>query len=122
MNRKQRYLARRYLQQDGLCIWCGCWCYLPGVHTREFVYRKLGQKPGAPGSFKAVNHKMATAEHLIPLSHGGANRLYNIVMACKLCNNRRGSDRAAFEPDARVLALLPQRDQNKVIKSTRVSA
>lgn len=34
---------------------------------------------------------VATREHVVPSSLGGANALYNIVVACKGCNNKRGN-------------------------------
>jgi hypothetical protein len=36
--------------------------------------------------------KLATKEHLVPLSEGGSNHRRNIAIACKKCNNHRGSD------------------------------
>lgn len=32
----------------------------------------------------------ATIDHLIPLSRGGDNRLENLVMACRACNELKG--------------------------------
>lgn len=38
----------------------------------------------------ADNH--ATKEHILPRSEGGGNELFNIVLACRKCNNARGSN------------------------------
>lgn len=38
------------------------------------------------------NHPMSPSrDHVIPLSRGGRDSLDNIVMACRWCNNRKGS-------------------------------
>jgi len=34
--------------------------------------------------------RVATAEHVIPLSKGGTDHLTNLVMACSACNSLRG--------------------------------
>lgn len=34
-----------------------------------------------------MQDKDITIEHLIPLSKGGSDVSYNIVLACKICNN-----------------------------------
>lgn len=33
---------------------------------------------------------MATKDHIVPKSYGGANNLSNYVLACSTCNNKRG--------------------------------
>lgn len=35
--------------------------------------------------------KNATYDHLIPRSRGGSSEPYNLVWACKRCNNEKGS-------------------------------
>lgn len=38
-----------------------------------------------------VEPTSATIDHLRPLSKGGANAMYNTVLACRKCNNARGN-------------------------------
>lgn len=35
--------------------------------------------------------RMATKEHVVPKSYGGANSINNYVLACSTCNNERGT-------------------------------
>lgn len=60
---------RSLIASDGLrCHWCG-----------EKVKRGVQRADGA------------TLDHLKPRSHGGSNELSNLVIACKSCNERRGT-------------------------------
>ncbi len=63
---------------------------------------------GVRNAGKAVRHRMATAEHIIPVSLGGKDGAANIAMACQLCNSRRASETAAFKPHPEVIRLLPK--------------
>lgn len=52
----------------------------------------------------------SSVEHLIPISRGGADDMWNTVLACKPCNNNRGND---FTPTiaARVFTALGWKHQ-----------
>jgi hypothetical protein len=40
---------------------------------------------------KDIPYSKATKDHVIPRSMGGVNNDYNLVLACKSCNNKKGS-------------------------------
>lgn len=64
---------KRLRQRDGdLC----CWCH----HRMSFDYPPLGVK--RPDN-------LATIEHVIPLSEGGAHDEGNMALACQRCNTTR---------------------------------
>lgn len=57
-----------YLEQEGLCYWCG----------QKMQWKGWWQSP-----------RLCTADHLVPRSEGGQTIRGNIVAACRDCNNRR---------------------------------
>lgn len=57
-----------WLRENKRCFWCGRGVILKGQEPRS-----------------------ATIDHLIPKAHGGSNSHNNLIMACKRCNNSRGS-------------------------------
>lgn len=66
----------RFHQQDGKCFYCLQQCFILDEERNG-----LGKK------------RLATAEHVIPLSKGGTDHLSNIVMACYACNSLRGNSK-----------------------------
>jgi hypothetical protein len=50
---------------------------------------------------------------IIALKHGGASTLDNLAYACAICNKRKGSDVASYDPETdRVVALYhPRRNR-----------
>ena len=71
MNQQLRAkMRKRLLKRDGYkCHWC---------NNRM--------------TFKRVNDPtFCTIDHVIPRSKGGSNKLRNLVLACKWCNNTRDS-------------------------------
>lgn len=44
-----------------------------------------------PYCMKEFYLKNATIDHLVPRSRGGTSEPYNLVWACKRCNNEKGS-------------------------------
>ncbi len=66
-------VRQRLRRRDGdLC----CWCHEP----MEFDWPP-------PGVARAPN--LATIEHIMPLSEGGANTYDNFALACDRCNSSR---------------------------------
>jgi 5-methylcytosine-specific restriction endonuclease McrA len=49
----------------------------------------------------------ATLDHVVPLARGGTNKRKNLVLACRPCNEQRGSSHTA--PQVRRLGGLPSR-------------
>lgn len=73
MWRKRAQLVRAGEQQNWRCCYCGNRCEIVATH--------------------GVNHgvkRVATREHVVPVSHGGGDEDDNIVMACARCNSDRG--------------------------------
>jgi len=81
---------------------------LMGYHVREYLLAKWRRKCvycGRAGIPLEV-------EHIIPRIRGGTNRVSNLTLACKTCNQSKGK-RTAEEfgyPDVQVRALKPLRD------------
>ena len=76
---------------------------------RRDAAREFGITMGSSNSEKkAIRHRMATAEHIIPVSLGGKHGASNIAMSCQLCNSSRSSEISAFNPHPEVIHLLPK--------------
>lgn len=79
---KRKLRKRLWVKQKGQCYYCTRSVYLP-----------------AAGSTKQTKG-LATLDHVIPLSMGGAfDPMANCVVACFECNNERGTT------DARIFLL-----------------
>lgn len=68
-NKRRRWAASRAKEQDGKCYWCGKRMLDPAEDARSFLH--------------------ITADHLTPLSKGGADHFENIVAAHKRCNEAK---------------------------------
>lgn len=69
--RRKRYTGhkkRLYIQQRGVCKWCGRGCI-------------FGGDGGTPEEF--------TVDHIIPLKVQGTNHYRNLVGSCFACNSKR---------------------------------
>lgn len=75
MSGKAEWKGEQFIKQNGKCHWC--------KHPMERRNSK--------------SRRFATIEHLLPLAKGGADDPSNCVLACFLCNNRRGD--ARLTPD-----------------------
>ena len=83
--------ALLFERQGGLCHYCG-------VQMRQTRIR----------GFRSHPHNLATLEHLVPRSKGGATSILNCVVACHLCNSTR-ADMPLEEWDALLSAANEDR-------------
>ncbi|MBA7549383.1 hypothetical protein ES705_41863 [subsurface metagenome] len=61
-----------------------------GFHTtREWLDRK--EQYGFRCAYCHKKLKRLTKDHIVPLSRGGTNYIYNIVPACRSCNGSKGN-------------------------------
>lgn len=62
-----------------------------------------------PESAALVRHQV---DHILPEKHGGPTRPENLALSCTLCNQRKGSDVAAPDPESGVIVSLfhPRRE------------
>ena len=89
----RKRLARRYQEQNGKCVWCGCETFIrwPGKDNREMA-KRFGIEVGSPNWRTRVRQREATLEHIVPRAKGGTNAWANLKMACKGCNSARGDN------------------------------
>lgn len=112
----RKILRRRWWEQDQRCLWCGRWVWMMGMVTRRDATARLWHLTGAKPTKREVNRARATAEHLVPKSLGGTNRVSNIVCACQACNVTRGADMASMQPVPGILSNLPIEVQHRVLR------
>lgn len=87
---------------------------LQGYEVREYLLNKFNRQCAYCG----VKDTALEVEHIKPLSQGGSNRVSNLTLACRPCNQRKGNqdikDFLSGKPDIlkRVLAhsLAPLKD------------
>ncbi len=60
---------------------------LKGYEIREYLLEKFDRKCVYCGK----GNMPLQVEHLIPRARGGSNRLYNLAIACKNCNQKKGT-------------------------------
>jgi 5-methylcytosine-specific restriction endonuclease McrA len=60
---------------------------LQGYEVREYLLEKLGRKCAYCG----VEHVPLEIEHIVPKSAGGSNKISNLTLACKPCNQKKGN-------------------------------
>lgn len=62
-----------------------------------------------PGDFALVPHQI---DHIVAQKHGGQTDAANLALCCTLCNQHKGSDVAALDPDTGLPVALyhPRRD------------
>ena len=81
---------------------------LLGYEVREYLLEKWGRKCAYCGA----ENVPLEVEHIIPKARGGSNRVSNLTLACRGCNQEKGS-RTAKEfgfPDLTERARRPLRD------------
>lgn len=80
--RKKFWSRQRKLE----CAYCG-----------KRVYREVNN----------THNSKATIDHIVPLSKGGTNAQYNLVLSCFECNNRKGSKEVdKFVTNNRIMGLI----------------
>jgi 5-methylcytosine-specific restriction endonuclease McrA len=60
---------------------------LQGYEVREYLLEKWGRQCAYCGA----EHVPLEIEHIVPKSSGGSNRVSNLTLACRTCNQRKGS-------------------------------
>ena len=85
---------------------------LQGYEVREYLLEKWGRKCAYCG---AVNIPLEI-EHIVPKSRGGSNRVSNLTIACRPCNQEKGSKTASEHghPNVQKLAKKPLKDASAV--------
>jgi 5-methylcytosine-specific restriction endonuclease McrA len=81
---------------------------LEGYEIREYLLEKFGRKCAY---CKATNVPLQV-EHIVPKDRHGSNRVSNLTMACKPCNDAKGTRTAAEFgfPEIQAQAKQPLRD------------
>src|SRR5690606_23696761 len=87
-----------------------------GYEVREYLLEKWGRKCAYCGKTDVP----LEIEHIIPKSRGGSNRVSNLTLSCKLCNQKKGTMTAAEFgfPEGRAQAKKALRDA-AMINATR---
>lgn len=88
--KRNQQKTRQFKHQNGLCCWCLELMELKELTPEEWAMR---------GRLS----KVATWEHVVPMSQGGTDSRFNRVLAHRDCNNKRGTKIAVpqFGPYAR---------------------
>jgi 5-methylcytosine-specific restriction endonuclease McrA len=81
---------------------------LEGDEIREYLLEKVGRKCAY---CKATNVRLQV-EHIVPEARDGSNRVSNLTIACKPCNDAKGTPTAAEfgHPEIQAQAKAPLRD------------
>jgi 5-methylcytosine-specific restriction endonuclease McrA len=81
---------------------------LAGYEVREYLLEKFQRRCAYCG---ATNVPLQV-EHILPRTRGGSNRVSNLTMACKPCNDAKGKQTAAEfgHPTVQAQAKAPLRD------------
>ena len=81
---------------------------LAGYEVREYLLEKWGR---ACSYCKQTNVPLQV-EHLTPRARGGSDRISNLVLACEVCNQRKGTQTAAEFgfPEVQAQARFPLKD------------
>jgi 5-methylcytosine-specific restriction endonuclease McrA len=91
---------------------------LAGYEVREYLLEKWGRRCAYCGA----TDRPLQVEHITPRTRGGSNRVSNLTIACKQCNDAKGK-RTATEyghPEVQALAKRPLKDA-AAVNSTRWS-
>jgi len=75
-----------------------------GYEVREYLLEKWGRKCAYCGA----ENVPLEVEHLVPKARGGSNRVSNLTLACRPCNQAKGSQTAAEFGHPHLLAQAKQ--------------
>lgn len=75
---------------------------LQGYEVKEYLLEKWGRKC----AYCKIENVPFEAEHIIPTSRGGTNRVSNLTIACHECNQKKGNLTAAEfgHPEVQIMA------------------
>src|SRR5262249_3591039 len=81
---------------------------LAGYEVREYVLEKFGRRC----AYCTATNVPLQLEHIVPKARGGSNRVSNLTVACKPCNDAKGTRTAAEfgHPQIQAQAKQPLRD------------
>ena len=81
---------------------------LQGYEVKEYLLDKWGRKCAYCG----VENVPFQTEHIIPVSRGGTNRVSNLTIACRECNQKKGNMTAAEfgHPEIQIMAEKSLKD------------
>ena len=79
-----------------------------GYEVREYLLEKFGRKC----AYCDAENVPLQVEHIIPKARNGSNRVSNLTIACKKCNQRKGNQTAEEfgHPEVQVQAKKPLKD------------
>lgn len=85
---------------------------LAGYEVREYLLEKFDRKCCYCGKTDIP----LEIEHITPKSRGGSNRVSNLCLACRSCNQRKGNQTAAEfgHPQVQAIAKKPLKDASAV--------
>lgn len=85
---------------------------LCGYEVREYLLEKFNRKCAYCGKAETA----LEVEHITPKSRGGSNRVTNLTLACRSCNQRKGNQTAAEfgHPQVQAQAKRPLKDASAV--------
>ena len=88
-----------------------------GYEVREYLLEKFGRKCAYCGK---ENIPGLEVEHIVPKARNGSNRISNLTIACRKCNDKKGTQTAEEfgYPQVQAQAKKPLRDAT-VINATR---
>lgn len=89
---KTRRMDRLLDHQGGRCHWCGCRIVRIGtIEQSRIVILKHHFIVWRKDDGRTDQALVASLDHFVPASRGGANGLDNLVAACRWCNEARGN-------------------------------
>jgi len=88
---RRDWLPGLYARQNSLCWWCKSATVIFGYLPRDAVLSKENGHIVWVEAGLTLKARMATIDHVTPISEGGGNDESNLVMACEDCNGDRNN-------------------------------